>query len=73
MPKPKFCRVTQPFSNVKYNWFSIATIAIGLYLIFEGIGSLIVFDDQNEIFQAGRIFRVIAGFFLVFIVSRMLK
>lgn len=54
-------------------WFKLATIIIGLYLIFEGIGSYIIFDDQNEIFQAGRIFRVIAGVFLVFIVSRMLK
>jgi len=54
-------------------WFKLATIIIGLYLIFEGIGSYIIFDDQNEIFQAGRIFRVIAGVFLVFIVSRMMK
>jgi len=58
---------------VKYNWFSLATIVIGLYLIFEGIGSFVLFDDQNDLFQAGRIFRVIAGFFLVFVVSRMIK
>jgi hypothetical protein len=58
---------------VKYNWFSIATIIIGLYLIFEGIGSFVIFDDQNDLFQAGRIFRVLAGFFLVFVVSRMIK
>lgn len=58
---------------VKYNWFQITTIIIGLYLIFEGIGSFVIFDDQNDFFQAGRIFRVIAGFFLVFVVSRMLK
>ena len=57
----------------KNNWFSLATIVIGLYLIFEGIGSFVIFDDQNDLFQAGRIFRVIAGFFLVFVVSRMIK
>ncbi len=51
-------------------WFKIITILIGLYLIFEGIGSFVLFDDQNELFQAGRIFRVIAGVFLVFVVSR---
>lgn len=54
-------------------WFKLATIIIGLYLIFEGIGSYVIFDDQNELFQAGRIFRVIAGVFLVFVVSRMMK
>ncbi len=54
-------------------WFKLATIVIGIYLIFEGIGSYVIFDDQNEFFQAGRIFRVIAGVFLVFVVSRMMK
>jgi len=54
-------------------WLKLVTIIIGLYLIFEGIGSYVIFDDQNELFQAGRIFRVIAGVFLVFVVSRMMK
>lgn len=52
-------------------WLKLVTIIIGLYLIFEGIGSYIIFDDQNELFQAGRIFRVVAGVFLVFIGSRV--
>lgn len=55
---------------VKYNWFQIAVIIIGLYLILEGIGSFILFDEQNQLFQAGRIFRVVAGVFLVFFVAR---
>jgi len=57
----------------KYNWLGITTILVGLYLIIEGIGSYILFDDQNDLFQLGRIFRVGAGFFLVFVVSRKLK
>ena len=52
-------------------WFKLITILIGLYLIFEGIGSYVIFDDQNELFQAGRIFRVGAGVFLVLVSRKM--
>lgn len=40
---------------------------IGLYLIIEGFGSFIIFADQNPIFDAGRILRVVFGIFLIWV------
>jgi hypothetical protein len=37
----------------------------GLFLVVEGIGSLFFFADQELIFQAGRVTRIIIGFFLI--------
>lgn len=54
-------------------FLQIVTIVIGISLILEGIGSLIAFDDQSDLFQAGRIFRVISGFIIVFVISRRIK
>lgn len=66
--------VTLPFCNmVKYNLIQIVTVIIGITLIFEGVGSLLLFNDQSEVFQAGRIFRIISGFVLVFVVSTRIK
>jgi len=49
----------------------IAFVIIGLYLIFEGIASLIEFADQDPLFQAGRILRVFFGLFIIFYSSKL--
>lgn len=41
----------------------------GFYLVIEGIGSLFFFSDQELIFQAGRVTRIIIGFFLIALVA----
>jgi len=48
------------------------TFIFGLYLILEGLGSLIVFSDQDPVFQAGRLLRVGIGVFMIgFIMTRL--
>ena len=37
----------------------------GFYLTVEGIASLFFFADQDILFQAGRVFRIIIGFVLI--------
>jgi len=53
------------------NPLRIALIAIGLYLIIEGIGSFIIFADQNNLFEAGRVLRVFFGIFIIYSSSRI--
>jgi len=48
------------------------TFIFGLYLILEGLGSLIAFSDQDPLFQAGRLLRVGIGVFMIgFIMTRI--
>ena len=49
---------------------SIIFLLAGLFLITEGIGSFIVFADQNMIFQYGRLARIAIGFYLVFMSTK---
>jgi hypothetical protein len=44
----------------------IALTVIGLYLIFEGIGSFILFADQDPLLEAGRVLRVFFGLFIIY-------
>lgn len=45
----------------------ITFLLFGLFLIIEGILSLIAFSDQNMIFSFGRGIRILIGYFLFFI------
>jgi len=38
---------------------------IGWFLILEGLGSLILFREQNIIFEVGRIVRIVIGIMII--------
>lgn len=51
----------------------IIFLVSGLFLILEGLGSFIVFSDQNKIFEYGRIARIALGFFLLYLSAKSIR
>jgi hypothetical protein len=58
---------------MKYKTVELVSIAVGLYLVLEAVGS-IMFLEGDPLFQMGRMIRIGIGAFLIYLgYSRMIK
>ena len=58
----------EKFSDSKLLLVSLVMLFLGMYLIGDGIGSIIIYNQQRPIEHVPRLMRTSVGFFIIFYV-----